>query len=84
MSSRITIDDLTDERADDAYELHRQRELDDAADALHAHEEAVRRQPAPIPQPCHQCWHAFAGIVCPLCKEERPAWRAMKNITRAG
>lgn len=36
MSSRVTIDDMTDERADDAYELHRQREVDEAADKRRA------------------------------------------------
>lgn len=35
----------------------------------------------PIPQPCHQCGHPYAGTVCPLCKEERPAWTAIKNLT---
>lgn len=41
-----------------------------------------RRQRAlerPIPQPCHQCGHAYAGCICPLCKEERPAYTALKS-----
>ncbi|TAK84333.1 MAG: hypothetical protein EPO20_14690 [Betaproteobacteria bacterium] len=67
---------------DDAYELFRQREIDDAADALRAHEEAVKRQPIPLPQPCHACGHKFAGAVCPICKEERPAYIALKAVSR--
>ncbi|HEX8106734.1 MAG TPA: hypothetical protein VF516_03350 [Kofleriaceae bacterium] len=53
----------------------------DAADALRAHEEAAaKRQPAPIPQPCHECGHHYAGISCQICKTERPAWTALKNM----
>lgn len=52
----------------------------DALDALQAHEEAVaKRQPAPIPQACHQCGHHYAGAICPVCKEERPAYTALKK-----
>lgn len=69
------------EDEDQAHEYFRQPEIDDAAEALRAEEEAARRRAAPIPQPCHECGHRYAGIVCPLCKEERPAWTAMKNIT---
>lgn len=35
---------------------------------------------APIPQPCHECGHPYAGIVCPLCKEVRPSYIALKNL----
>jgi len=57
--------------SDDAYEYFRQREVDDAAERA--------RQPAPIPQLCHNCGHAYAGAICPLCKEERPAYTALKR-----
>jgi hypothetical protein len=36
---------------------------------------------APIPQPCHVCEHPYAGTVCPICKEERPAYTAVKKMT---
>lgn len=36
---------------------------------------------APKPQVCHACGHAYAGAVCPICKEERPAYVALKKIT---
>lgn len=36
----------------------------------------------PVPQPCHACTHSYAGISCPICKEERPAYTALKNIQR--
>lgn len=32
----ITVDDLTDERSDDAYELYRQRQVDEEADKRRA------------------------------------------------
>lgn len=32
----ITIDDMTDERADDAYDLYRQRQVDEEADKRRA------------------------------------------------
>jgi hypothetical protein len=35
----------------------------------------------PVPQPCHKCEAVYAGSHCPLCKEERPAFTALKNIT---
>jgi hypothetical protein len=41
----------------------------------------------PKPVKCSNCEHAFVGTVCPLCKEERPSYTALKNITaraRAG
>jgi len=69
---------------DDAYDYFRQREVDDAAEALRAHEEAAaKRQPAPLPQSCHACEHKYAGAVCPICKTERPAYTALKNITES-
>lgn len=68
------------ENEDDAYDYFRQREVDEAAEALRANEEAVaKRQPAPMPQPCHACEHKYAGAVCPICKEERPAYTALKT-----
>lgn len=39
------------------------------------------RQLHPKPQPCHACGVEYAGIACPHCKEERPAFNAMKNIS---
>lgn len=36
---------------------------------------------APIPQPCHECGTKYAGIQCPTCKTERPAWTAIKAMT---
>lgn len=44
-------------------------------------EELCRTAP-PKPQPCHKCEHKYAGIACPVCKEERPAYTALKNISR--
>ena len=41
------------------------------------------RQPAPQQIACHACGHHFAGAICPLCKEERPAYTAMKRIADA-
>lgn len=41
----------------------------------------LKTQPPPVPQPCHNCEHPYAGIACPLCKEERPAYTALKKIT---
>jgi hypothetical protein len=35
----------------------------------------------PRPQPCHHCDQPYAGAVCPICKEERPAFTALKRIT---
>ena len=36
----------------------------------------------PIPQPCHACTRPYAGIVCPICKEERPAYTALKKASQ--
>lgn len=38
---------------------------------------------APQPVPCGNCQHPYAGTVCPLCKEERPAYTLLKRITAA-
>jgi hypothetical protein len=73
-----SVIDPDDDREDVAYDLARQRDIDDAADALRAYEAAARR--APIPQPCHECSTLFAGCVCPICKEERPAYTALKRM----
>lgn len=35
----------------------------------------------PAPQACHNCNAMYAGIACPICKEERPAYAALKRIT---
>lgn len=35
----------------------------------------------PQPQACHQCTHLYVGAVCPVCKTERPAYTALKNMT---
>lgn len=61
---------------DDAIEAAR------AADALRDYEARAKRAAAPIPQPCHKCTHLFAGAVCNLCGEERPAYTALKAMTR--
>lgn len=37
----------------------------------------------PVPQKCGSCDHVFAGAVCPLCKEERPAYTAVKAMSQA-
>lgn len=58
-------------------------ELREVADAIKAHDEQVRRAKPPEPQPCHECGTKYAGIACPICKTERPAWVALKNITAA-
>jgi hypothetical protein len=36
----------------------------------------------PTPQACHHCEHKYAGAVCPICKEERPAYTALKRISQ--
>lgn len=36
----------------------------------------------PQPQACHACDAKFAGSHCPICKEPRPAYTALKNMTR--
>ncbi len=36
---------------------------------------------APKPQPCHACETKYAGAVCPTCKEERPAYTALKAMS---
>lgn len=68
----------TNDSADDAYDKARQEELD-AADALRAHEDAARRPP--VPQPCHKCTAVYAGISCPSCKEDRPAFALLKKLS---
>jgi hypothetical protein len=35
----------------------------------------------PRPQPCHHCDQPYVGAICPICKEERPAYTALKRIT---
>ena len=35
----------------------------------------------PQPQPCHNCGMPYAGIACPICKEERPAYTAVKAMS---
>ena len=35
----------------------------------------------PIPQPCHHCGTHHAEAICPACREERPAFSALKRIT---
>lgn len=32
----------------------------------------------PLEVPCHACTHKYAGAVCPICKEERPVYTALK------
>lgn len=34
----------------------------------------------PVPQACHQCGNHYAGAICQICKAERPAFTALKNI----
>lgn len=36
----------------------------------------------PKPQACHNCEHPYAGVACPICKEERPAYQALRKIHR--
>lgn len=38
--------------------------------------------PFPAPQACHACTHKYVGSRCPICAEERPAFTALKNLTR--
>lgn len=33
----------------------------------------------PKPQACHNCQHYYVGCSCPICKEERPAYTALKR-----
>lgn len=35
------------------------------------------------PVACHSCTHLYFGAVCPICKEERPAYTALKSMERA-
>lgn len=53
-----------------------------ASDALRWHEEHARRADAPKPQACHACTYPYAGVSCPICKEERPAYAALKAASR--
>ena len=41
----------------------------------------IIRRLFPKPVACHGCRIEYAGIKCPRCKEERPLWAALKNIT---
>lgn len=36
---------------------------------------------APVAQPCHHCDQPYAGIICPTCKEERPAYALLKKLS---
>lgn len=36
------------------------------------------------PQPCHNCEVPYVGVKCRCCGEYRPAYIALKNITRGG
>lgn len=35
----------------------------------------------PQPVPCHSCTHPYLGAVCPICKEERPTYTALKAMS---
>jgi hypothetical protein len=37
----------------------------------------VKKKP-PEKQPCHQCRHSYAGVICPLCKTERREYTQLK------
>lgn len=39
------------------------------------------RQLHPKPTACHDCGVEYAGVACPNCSTERPAYTALKNIT---
>lgn len=45
-------------------------------------EELLAAPQPPKRVPCHNCDHPYAGSHCPLCKTERPAYTAIKNISR--
>lgn len=62
---------------DRAYAELRQRTLD--AEMF----DEARTRPAPKPQPtkCHACGAVAAEAVCHICKTERPALTALKNIS---
>lgn len=42
----------------------------------------MRPNPFPPSIPCHNCGLPYAGAVCHVCKEERPAYTALKNMSR--
>lgn len=42
-----------------------------------------RKAPTPQPTRCHACGTFAAEAVCHACATERPAYTALKNITRA-
>lgn len=73
---------------DDAYDDWRQRRVDEETEremkrrASGYSPEQLLAERAPKPQACHECGHAYVGAVCPICKEERPAYAALKKITR--
>lgn len=50
--------------------------------ALMSVEELLAAPQPPKRVACHACDHPYAGSHCPLCKEERPAYTALKNISR--
>jgi hypothetical protein len=35
----------------------------------------------PRPQACHHCDQPYVGAICPICKEERPAYTALKAMS---
>lgn len=41
----------------------------------------MKRDLLPQPVACHHCTHLYAGAVCPICKEERPAYTALKKLS---
>ena len=36
----------------------------------------------PEPQACHSCGHKYVGAICNVCKEERPAYTALKRMSQ--
>lgn len=77
---------------DDVYDERRQRKLDDETAAeMEAKRngsgvslEEFKAAPQPLKRvPCHACDHPYAGCICPLCREERLAYTALKKASAA-
>lgn len=74
---------------DEAHDADVQRRADDERaaeiEAKRAASGVIVEEFLAAPQPpkriaCHACDHPYAGAVCPLCKEERPVYTALKRL----
>ena len=69
---------------DEAYERDRQRKDDLLEQQRRAARVSVETLPPTLPKriACHACDHLYAGAKCPACHQWRPAYLALKNISR--